>query len=114
MRYRTLKNGDMTFGSGGANFLVNNPDAVAQAVLTRLKLVEGEWFLDTTEGTPYKTQILGYGTKGHYDPAIRDRILGTEGVRSILSYSSSVINRRLTVNATIDTIYGATPLSAVL
>ena len=32
--------GDMTFGRGGQCFLVDNPTAVAQAVLTRLRRLE--------------------------------------------------------------------------
>jgi hypothetical protein len=109
MRYRALDaNGDSTFGSGRTAFLVNSPAAVAQLVQTRLLLMTGEWFLDTTEGTPYSTEILGRGTTTTYDPAIQDRILGTEGVISIDTYSSDLnrATRRLTVNATISTIFG--------
>lgn len=117
MRYRQLDpNGDSTFGSGFTAFLVDTPDAVAQAVLTRLLLWTEEWFLDSSEGTPYKTQILGKGTQTLYDLAIQQRILGTEGVLEIASYSSnfSASTRRLTVSAQIKTIYGQTTITAVL
>ena len=111
MRYRALDaNGDYQFGRPGI-FLVNSSAAVAQAVLTRLKLWTGEWFLDSTEGTPYLDQIIGYGTQGTRDIAIKQRILGTTGVNSILSYSSSVINRIMTVTVLIDTIYGQTTIT---
>ena len=107
MRYRALDaNGDSTFGSGNTQFLVNSPAAVGQAVLTRLELFTGEWFLDTSEGTPYATEILGTGTESVYDLAIQDRILNTEGVASIVSYQSSKsAERALTVTCTVDTIY---------
>ena len=89
MRYRKLDaNGDYTFGRSQANFLVNSPEAVAQAIQTRLALWEGEYFLDTSKGTPYWTQILGTGTWALYDQAIKDRILGTTGVLQIASYQS--------------------------
>lgn len=117
MRYRALDaNGDSTFCSGFTQFLVNNAAAVAQAVLTRLGLETGEWFLDTSEGTPYSTEILGTGTQTLYDLAIQDRILGTEGVVSIVNYSSSFNGntRALTVAAQINTIYGATEINTTL
>lgn len=117
MRYRQLDaNGDSTFGSGFTAFLVDSPDAVAQAVLTRLKLLQGEWFLDTTVGVPYATQILGTGTQATRDVTIQSAILNTTGVKSILQYSSTVntTTRAFTINATIDTIYGQTTITQVL
>jgi hypothetical protein len=104
----------MTFGRGGADFLVNTPEAVGQAILTRLRLMTGEWFLDVTEGTPYATQILGRNTQATYDQAIRERILDTEGVLSVDAYSSELINRRLSVSATVTTIYGEATVTEVL
>lgn len=115
MRYRALSaDRDYTFGQGGQNFLVNSPATVSQAVLTRLLLLTGEWFLDTEEGTPYSTQILGAHTQGTYDTAIRERILDTEGVLGIINYSSNIQDRALTVEATIETVYGQTTLVASL
>jgi len=110
MRYRTLTaSGDYTFGHGPSEFLVNSPATVAQAVLTALLLHQGEWFLDTTVGMPWETQVLGYGTQSLYDAAIKAAILSVEGVQAITSYSSSLnrTTRALTVNATISTIYGS-------
>ncbi|MFW3086591.1 hypothetical protein ACN6UI_27150, partial [Klebsiella aerogenes] len=54
MRYRREDDdGDYTFGQGDDTWLVNSPEAVAQAIKTRFLLWYGEWFLDTTEGTPW-------------------------------------------------------------
>lgn len=116
MRVRAMDaNGDMTFGRGSQNFLINTPAAVAQTVLTRLKLNLGDWYLNLTDGTPWQTQVLGTGTQNTYDLAIRTRILNTVGVTGIVSYSSSrnPVTRSLTVNAVIDTAYGQTPLPPV-
>jgi len=112
MRYRTLdENGDYVLGLGTIEFLVNNSACVAQAIQTRLLLAAGEWFLDTTEGTPYSTKILGTHTQTLYDVAIRDRILGTLGVLSIDDYASNLSpQRQLTVAAIVSTIYGQVPL----
>ncbi|WGS52665.1 hypothetical protein LFL96_31260 [Paraburkholderia sp. D15] len=117
MRYRALDaNGDYSWGQGPANFLVDSPEAVAQLVLTRLNLKTGEWFLDTTEGTPYDSAILGAGTASTRDLAIQQRILDTQGVTGITDYASAVspVNRAFVVAATIDTIYGETTFSTVL
>lgn len=116
MKYRQLSaEGDYSFGNGRAEFYVDSPAAVAQAVKTRLGLAQGEWFLDLTEGTPYSTQILGTGTMTLYDQAIQERILGTPGVSRINEYAS-VLNRntrQLTVTARITTIYGETPITSI-
>jgi hypothetical protein len=109
MRYRALTaQFDYSLGLGPQEFLVNSPQCVAQAVLTALLLHQGEWFLDTTVGMPWETQVLGYGTQSLYDAAIQTEILGVQGVQSLVSYSSSLnrATRVLTVNATINTIYG--------
>lgn len=107
MRYRALDaNGDFQFGRSGI-FLVNSPEAVAQAIRTRLALWAGEWFLDNEEGTDYSGKILGYGTQGTRDVEVKSRILNTQGVREIVSYSSSVDPaRKFTVTAVVDTDYG--------
>jgi len=112
MRYRALSStGDYVFGAGPAEFLVNTPAAVAQAVLTRLRLIQGEWFLDSSLGVPYNTQVLGFGTGRSYDSVFQNTILNTPGVNQIISYSSSLKGRALSVNATIDTIYGKTSIT---
>lgn len=115
MRVRAQSaSGDYTFGQGAANFLANSPAMVGQSVMTRLRLWEGEWFLDVTEGTPWAQKILGTNTKPLYDLAIQQRVLETAGVTGISSYSSNVSGRTLTVTATIDTLFGSTTVSANL
>jgi hypothetical protein len=109
MRYRALSpTGDYVFGRGANQFLVSSPEAVGQAVLTRLRLAVGEWYLDTTEGTQYATKILGERTMPLYDQAVRERILGTPGVKFIEKYASFLDERRrLTVSGTIMTEFSA-------
>jgi hypothetical protein len=118
VRYRPLSpSGDFTIGR---QWLVNSPQCVGQAILTRLKLWQGEWFLDTTDGTPYPTQVLGERYNKTPDAAIKKRILGTPGVSQLVSYSSRFNNptdpqrRTLTVNAQVQTIYSLTPVSVSL
>lgn len=117
MRYRTLSaDGDYTFGQGAANFLVDSPAAIAQSVMTRLRLWTGEWFLDVEEGTPWTTEILGKDTRALYDRAIQTRVLETVGVESIDRYSSvfDTAARSLAVDMLITTKYGQAPVIGVL
>jgi hypothetical protein len=115
MKYRRLDaNGDYVFGASG-EFYADSPDAVAQAILTRLLLATGEWFLNVDEGTPYSTAVLGYGTQGTRDIAIKDRIINTPGVVELVYYLSSVgADRRMTVSCRVTTLYGVTSFTATL
>ncbi|GAL60541.1 hypothetical protein EV102420_43_00030 [Pseudescherichia vulneris NBRC 102420] len=115
MRYRREdSNGDYTFGSGDEAWLSNSPEAVAQAVLTRFNLWYGEWFLDTTVGTPWIQSVLGRQKPEIYDLAIRQRILETQGVNTIRSFNTTVntTTRRVHFFAEIDTFYGPITLTS--
>lgn len=117
MRYRKLTAaGDYSLGSG-ADFLINSPEAIAQAVSTRLKLWRGEWFIDKSDGTPWAEDVLGKRQQGRSpDAAIKQRILKTQGVTAIESYSSAFDgdSRRFSVEATISTQYGTATISETL
>jgi hypothetical protein len=114
MRYRKEgPGGDYVFGNSTL-FLVDTPEAVAQAVMTRLRLYAGEWFLDLREGLDLN-MVLGYGTQVTRDREVQQRIIETTGVLRIVSYSSNVeSNRTFRVTCTIDTIYGPTTISEVI
>lgn len=109
MRYRKLdQNGDRVFGSGLSAFWIDVPDAPAQAVLTRLQLYLGEWWLDTSDGTPWRTKVLGKFTGSTRDVVIRQRVLNTPEITAINNYSSNLNRdtRAFTVNMELDTAYG--------
>lgn len=107
IRYRQLDpDGDYVMGRGPGEFYVDSPEAVVQAVRTRLRLVEGEWFLDQAEGTPWFSKVLGENTIALFDQAIQERIIGTLGVAAITEYGSAIdLNtRRLRVVAVVSTV----------
>lgn len=112
MKYRRLSlSGDYQFGRPGL-FHIDTPDGVAQAIRTRLALWTGEWFLDQEEGTPYLGAVIGHGTQGTRDLALKERITQTPGVLELLEYASSVDSKRkMTVTARVSTIYGQTTIS---
>lgn len=118
MKYRKWIEGttEAQFGHGKADFWEDDSRGVAQAVVSRLRLLREEWFLDLAEGTPYVGGVFGKHTRESYDPVIRERILGTQGVTAITEYVSSYDGntRKLTITATIDTKYGEASLQEVL
>jgi hypothetical protein len=70
------------------------PDT-ANAILQRLRITlntfQGEWFLNNKFGTPYYQLIfVKEVTKSQADAVFRDVILNTEGVVSILTFSSTL------------------------
>lgn len=114
MRYRKLDpDGDYSFGNGLADFWIDQPEAVAQAALTRVEMFTGDWYAAPGDGMPWRTMVLGKGTEASRDPAIQGRVLGTPGCLRLVSYSSRLDRdkRLLSTAITIDTIYGQAMIS---
>lgn len=117
MRYRALdQNGDYSFGQGSQNFLIDSRQGVAQAVLTALRLFQGEWFLDSTAGVPWFTEVVGYGTQGIYDNVIKAAVLQVQGVLDLQNYASNLnrITRELTITMDLDTQFGQVTITSTL
>lgn len=116
MKYRKLSpTGDYTTGQRDQNF-VTGVEAVAQAVLTRLRLWQGEWWENLLDGLPMTQQILGKrAALNLIESLIKERILGTIGVLSIQAIEVTWDNetRALGVFSTINTIYGKATISEV-
>lgn len=116
MIYRKLDaNGDYVFG-GNKNSYYTDIEAVSQAIATRLKLLKYEWFEALEDGLPLWQQIVAQRDKSAAEKIIRERIVGTTDVRSILSFTPAWDNdnRSLSIMATIDTVYGSTDLEVSL
>ena len=114
MRYRKQdENGDYTFGNSLNNFHIDNVDAVAQAIDTRLKLWVGEWFADVSDGTGWSQAILGKHSQNLYELTLRQRVLETLGVISIQEFQSALDpnTRSLVVTMVVETDYGQTDLT---
>jgi hypothetical protein len=89
MRVRKLTaSGDFSFGQGRQDFFVDQPEAVAQIVKTRLSLWLGDWFLDVTDGMDWQGSVLGNRTRTTRDPTLRRRVLESPSVTQINDYSS--------------------------
>lgn len=116
MQYRLLdENKDYSFGKGSQN-MITGTEAVAQAIYTRLLLLQGEWWEDLDDGLPLMQRILGFrNTQQAADLLIRQRILGTTGVNDLYNFSSEFdpATRAYTFSCTVNTIYGETYLTEV-
>ena len=89
--------------------LVDKAEQVRQQLLIKLKLWQGEWFLDTEFGTPYLQQILGKQlTMSGAIVALRKSILEVQGVTKIMAfdYQFDRANRTIKVQFTANTPYG--------
>jgi hypothetical protein len=116
MRVRRLdENGDYVFGGDQGSFHHDNADGVAQEIMTRLRLMTGEWFADLTEGTNWAGGVLGERTAGTRDAIVRDRVLDTQGVLTIDRWFSALdpTTREWSVAMTVSTIYGPVALGVV-
>lgn len=116
IKYRMLDaDGDYVFGNNAQNFL-SDTDAVTQAVKTRLKLFQGEWWENKNEGLPLFQSILGQSGSPENiksaDLLIKDIIANTQDVTDIVSFSSTYVNRNYSFSCTIETKYGSTQITS--
>lgn len=115
MKYRILDiDGDYSFGKGQQD-ITYGAYAVAQAIKTRLSLLQGEWWEDVEEGLPLFQDILGTGADMNnlliVDGIIRDRILSTKDVLNITEFDSLLEGRNYTFTCRVDTKYGEINIS---
>ena len=74
---RNFVDGDIV--TSGKHF-VHKQTATQQAIIRRLRLFLGEYFLNGTEGTPWFQRILGKNNPDVAEANIKERILNTKDV----------------------------------
>lgn len=117
MIYRSFLQKDYFIG-GGDNEFLSGVEAVAQAIITRIKLLKNEWWENLEDGTPLWQDILGNSEKNLklIDEIILKRVSETKGVKDILEYESNFDSntRRYSFKAVVDTNYGQTTVEESL
>ena len=84
-------------------------ETVQQRLYIRLRTLYGEWFLNTDYGIPYIQRILGFkNTKSSVDLIFQQNILAEAGVKEIVSFNSSLINRQYSLNFRVKVVDGST------
>ncbi len=112
MRYRKQdENGDYVFGAGNSSTFLTDLEAVAQAIETKLKLFQGEWWENENEGLPMLQEILGVhgANKSNADLLIMQRIKETPHVTGVSNASSTFdgSSRAYSFSCSVDTEYGS-------
>ena len=80
---------------------------VAQRLRIRLLTFEEELFLDTTYGVPYWQRILGKKpTKSAVDQILQQEVLSENGVKEIVSFTSSFVNRKYSASFQVRVVNG--------
>lgn len=92
-------------------------DAVGQAILTRLRLFQGEWWADLNDGTPMFQAILGQRASQQGRQimalALANRVSGTPYVSGVTDVSIKFASqsRALQFNCTAQTSFGNVPVN---
>lgn len=108
MTVRKLNQDTGDIETSGTQF-IGGREEIAQTIQTRLRLFLGEYFRDIQDGTPWFQQILGkFSNLNIAEALLRNRILETEGVVKLLTFSMDygLETRKLTVTSSVLTTYG--------
>ena len=70
--------------------LVSGSDEVALLLTQRLQTFKGEWAFDLTAGLQFSEIFTRPALQSRIDPLIKAHILGTQGVKDLVSYTSSI------------------------
>jgi hypothetical protein len=101
----------------GQNCFLSDAAAVAQIIAQRLKLYQGEWWENLTDGLPLFQSILGSsGSQRNIQVVvglISQRITGTVGVTGISAFTASYQNRKFQFSCTVETIFGQVYLNNI-
>ena len=104
-----LQNGDI--------MMIDDAARIAQQILITLRFWLGEWFLNTTEGTPYLEYILvKQPNMAHIRQILTEQIQSVEGVKAVtnMELTFDQRERHLLVEYTADTDYGLVTDKAIL
>jgi hypothetical protein len=97
--------------------MIDDAAKIAQQILITLRFWYGEWFLNTTEGTPYLEYILvKQPNMAHIRQILTEQIQSVEGVKAVtgMELTFDQRERSLLVEYTADTDYGLITRKEVL
>lgn len=91
--------GDLALSDAGDLQLTTGGEEIVQRLRLRLSSQRGEWLLNTSWGVDWMGTVLGKGAgrRTLAEAELKRVILGTPGVARLLSWSSSLVGRELSV-----------------
>jgi hypothetical protein len=114
---KLLPNGEPSYGNG-LNDYIADIDAVAQIILTTIRLFEGEWWEALDQGTPMFQKIIGAPGAGKKPETVslllQQRIEGVPYVTGIpnIETTYAVNTRAFSFQCTVTTSFGTLYLSS--
>lgn len=83
-------------------------ETVGQRLKIRLQTFLGEWFINTVYGVPYWQRLLGIKqtSKAAADLIFQQEILKEEGVKEIVTFESTFVNRRYSLVFSVRVVTG--------
>lgn len=84
-------------------------ETVGQRLKIRLLTFYSEWFINTVYGVPYFERLLGQKqtSKAAADLIFQSQILAEAGVKEIVSFDSTFVNRRYSLVFKVKVVTGA-------
>ena len=113
--YALDENNDIIVQAGALRLVTDAAETV-QHIRSRILFYLEEWFLDRASGTPWFQEIFVKPVNlANVESIIKTRILGTEGVEVLTSFSMDFnpTSRKLTIDYSAETIYGSIDVSQV-
>ena len=107
--YRRLDEND-DYVIGKQNAMISGLEAIAQALKTRLRVIQGEWWEGDNTALPFFSGIFGKKnvSRDALDLLVIARIMDTVGVLSVSDIKSSFSGRSYSFKCTVKTVYGDT------
>jgi hypothetical protein len=83
-------------------------ETVGQRLKIRLLTFYGEWFINTVYGVPYFSRLLGIKqtSKAAADLIFQQQILAEEGVKEIVTFNSTFVNRKYSLVFSVRVVTG--------
>ena len=105
------KNNDWCFGNSQADFLINNNNAVAQDLKTKLQEWQNDFFANLKAGIDWQTRLGYRKQKTLLDKDIKAIITNNESVLILSSFTSNVRDREYFLSFSVYTIYSELPIT---
>lgn len=83
-------------------------EVTGQRLLILLRTWMNDWFMDTTYGVPWEQRIIAkkQTSKASTDLILQQKVLSDAGVKEIVSWDSTFVNRKYTLTFQVKVVDG--------